>query len=151
MTIEKVFDKTDWALLRKQKTALLEAAAAENELLDGLLGFLDGGTGRRFGRRISGICGGGRVSTIRVSIEPSGYQAGRVCLKAVDGEGCAKLIVENILPGDACRERNELLERLVAGGECDEVTGEAIPAFAIEAAPLAPWVRRPGEPDGMRK
>lgn len=89
------------------------------------------------------------MTAIRVTVERSGYQAGRVCLKAVDGEGKAKLIVENILPGDACRERNALLERLVAGGQYDEVTGEAIGLFPVESAPLKPWVRRPGEPDGL--
>lgn len=86
---------------------------------------------------------------VRVTVGPSGYQAGRVCLKAVDSEGRAKLIVENILPGDVCRERNELLERLVASGQYDEVTGEAIGPFAADDAPLAPWMRRPGEPNGL--
>ena len=66
------------------------------------------------------------LRTIRVTVERSGYQAGRVCLKAVDGEGKAKLIVENLLPGDACRERNQLVERLVSSGQYDEVTGELI-------------------------
>ena len=40
MTIEEVFNTTDWILMRKQKTALIEAAE-KDKLLAGLLGFLD--------------------------------------------------------------------------------------------------------------
>lgn len=83
--------------------------------------------------------------TIRVTVEPSRQTAGRALLKAVDSDGRARLIVENLLPGDACRARNELLEQLAASGRYDEVIGDVIEA--MPQAPIKPWMRRQGEPD----
>jgi hypothetical protein len=145
VTIEEVFKQTDWALLREQKTAL-EEEAGKNDLLTGLLSFLDAVQECRFGRRIPGVRRGGAttVRMIRVTVEQA---AGRARLRAVDGAGRAVVVVENLPPGDACRERNRLVERLVAEGEYDEVTGDAIGPFAAESAEPAPWVRRPGDKD----
>jgi hypothetical protein len=64
------------------------------------------------------------VRTIRVTAGPSLQTAGRACLKAVDHAGRAVVIVENLPPGGPCRERNRLVERLVAEGRYDEVTGD---------------------------
>jgi hypothetical protein len=86
------------------------------------------------------------VTTIRVTVEPSHQTVGRACLKAVDNEGRARLIVENLLPEDACRERNRLLDELVSSGQYDEVIGDVIQRRPA-GAPLKPWVRRPGDPD----
>lgn len=87
--------------------------------------------------------------TIRVTVEPSRQTAGRACLRAIDSDGRLRLLVENLLPEDACRERNQLLDQLVAGGQYGEVTGDPILAFPAQAAPLPPWFRRPGDPNGL--
>lgn len=83
--------------------------------------------------------------SVRVTVEPSKSGVKRVWLKAVDSSGGAR--THSIPREDAVRARNELVERLSATGEYDEVIGEAIGAFP-EAEPRKPWVRREGDPDG---
>ena len=56
-----------------------------------------------------------------------------------------RVIVDNIPREDATRQRNQLVELLVASGKYDEVIGEPIGEFPD--TPLPPWVRKPGDPD----
>lgn len=89
------------------------------------------------------------MRAIRVTVEPSRVPK-RVWLKAVDSDGRAAKIVQNVPREDAVRARNQLLEQLVASGLYDVVIGEPVRKFP-DTAPRKPWVRKPGEPDGKPK
>jgi hypothetical protein len=87
------------------------------------------------------------VRSIRVTVEPSRVPK-RVWLKAVDSDGRAAKIIQNIPREDAIRERNQLLDQLVQSGLYDEVIGEPVRKFP-DVAERKPWERKKGEPNGL--
>jgi hypothetical protein len=82
--------------------------------------------------------------TIRVTVEPEDHRRARI--KGVDEMGRARIVIASIPRERVADERNQLLDRLAAGGEYGEVTGEAMPPFP-DAPELPPVMRRPGDKD----
>ena len=64
------------------------------------------------------------MRTIHITVELS-RSPRRMWIKAVENDG--KAIVLNVAADQALRERNRLIDRLIKGGEFDQVTAGEIP------------------------